>query len=97
VDYPTNHEDKKLPILDIKASVNTEKQNRIDYEFFKKATKNKFVILNNSAISSKQKRTILTQECLRRLRNTKIELGKDVQNKYLNIQWRGEKMTCFQL
>ena len=36
------------------------------------------------AIPSKQKRTILTQECLRRLRNTQVELGKDVQTKHLN-------------
>ena len=84
VDFPAKHKDKKLAILDINASVNKEKQNRIDLEFYEKTTKNKFVILNSSAISSQQKRTILTQECLRRLRNTKIELGRDVQNKYLN-------------
>ena len=83
VDFPANHEDKKLAILDINASINTEKQNRIDFEFYEKTTKNEFVILKSSAISSQQKRTILTQECLRRLRNTKVELGKDVQNKYL--------------
>ena len=74
----------ELAILDINASVNKEKQNRIDFEFYEKATKNKFVILSSSAISSQQKRTILTQECLRRLRNKKIELGKNVQNKHLN-------------
>ena len=84
VDYPTNYKNNKLPILDIEASINTDQQNRIDYQFFEKPTKNKFVILSTSAISAKQKRTILTQECLRRLRNTKIELGEEVQNKYLN-------------
>ena len=82
--YPTNYENKKVPILDIMASINKELQNRIAYEFFEKPTKNKFVILSSSAISAKQKRTILTQECLRRLRNTKIELGEKVQNQYLN-------------
>ena len=46
--------------------------------------KNKFVILSDSAIPSKPKRTILTQECLRRLRNTQIDLGKEVQTKHLN-------------
>ena len=30
------------------------------------------------------KRTVLTQECLRRLRNTKKELGVDIQNEHLN-------------
>ena len=38
----------------------------------------------NSALSFSQKRTILTQECLRILRNTKIELGPEVQKKYLD-------------
>ena len=38
----------------------------------------------NSALNFSSKRTILTQECLRRLRNTKIELGPEVQNEYLN-------------
>ena len=84
VDYPSHHDNKKLSILDINASINREEQNRIDFEFYEKETKNKLVILNSSAIPSKQKRTILTQECLRRLRNTKIELGTDVQIKHLN-------------
>ena len=85
VDFPSNkHKCGKLPILDIQVCVNKNKENRIDYEFYEKPTKHNKVVLSDSAISSKQKRTILTQECLRRLRNTKIELGRDVQIKYLN-------------
>ena len=38
----------------------------------------------DSALSFSKKRTILTQECLRRLRNTKVELGPNVQAKHLN-------------
>jgi hypothetical protein len=41
-------------------------------------------ILADSALSFTKKRTILTQECLRQLRNTKIELGPEVQRKHLN-------------
>ena len=84
VDYPGNHKSGKIPILDIEASMNKEKDNKIEFEFYEKPTRNKFVILGDSAIPSKQKRTILTQECLRRLRNTQIDLGKDVQTKHLN-------------
>ena len=40
--------------------------------------------MQDAALPSRQKRTILTQECLRRLRNTKVELGRDVQVKHLN-------------
>ena len=46
--------------------------------------KNKKVILSDAALTSQQKRTILTQECLRRLRNTQTELGKEVREKHLN-------------
>ena len=46
--------------------------------------KNSRVIMSNSALSISQKRTILTQEGLRRLRNTKVELGPEVQQKHLN-------------
>ena len=84
IDTPCNYEDRKLPILDVKVRVNQDVENIIDFEFFEKPTKNPKVILADSALSSSSKRTILTQECLRRLRNTKLELGKEIQNKYLS-------------
>ena len=37
----------------------------------------------DSAINSSTKRTILTQECLPQLRNTKIELGEEIRNEHL--------------
>ena len=80
IDTPCNYEDRQLPILDVKVRVNQEVENRIDFEFFEKPTKNPKVILADSALSSSSKRTILTQECLRRLRNTKLEIGKEIQN-----------------
>ena len=58
--------------------------NRIDFEFFEKPSKNPKIILAESAINAKSKRTILTQECLRRLRNTKLELGDGVRNEHLS-------------
>ena len=84
VDLPSNHQSGKLPVLDVQVSVNKEENNRIYFEFFEKPTKNKLVILSDAAISSQQKRTILTQECLRRMRNTKVELGKETQIEHLN-------------
>jgi hypothetical protein len=74
VETPCNFADGKMPVLDVTVNVNCMEQNRIDFEFFEKPTKNPRVILADSAMSFSQKRTILTQECLRRLRNTKIEL-----------------------
>ena len=84
VEVPSDHKDGKLRVLDIKLNVNREMGNRIDYDFYEKSTKHPKVLLADSAINSSSKRTILTQECLRRLRNTKIELGEDVRNMYLN-------------
>ena len=84
VDIPSEHENKKIAVLDLNVKLNKEKENRIDYEFFQKPTKNPKILLAESAINSSTKRTILTQECLRRMRNTKIELGENVRNKHLN-------------
>ena len=85
IDTPCNYVDGKLPVLDVMVNVNEKEGNRIDFEFFEKPTKNPRVILASSALSHSQKRTIMTQECLRRLRNTKVELGPEVQRKHLNL------------
>ena len=84
VETHCNFSDVKLPVLDVKVDINVKENCRIDFEFFEKQTKNPKVILANSALSFSKKRTILTQEGLRRLRNTKIELGVEVQRKHMN-------------
>ena len=80
-DVPSKHIDGKMPILDVK--VNVDKEGILYHEFYEKPTKNDFVILADSAINWQSKRTILTQEALRRMRNTSIKLGVEVQNKHL--------------
>ena len=84
IDFPENHESPKIPMLDIQASINKENQNRIEFQFYKNPTNNKKVILSDTALPAKQQRTILTQECLSRLRNTNRDLGKDFQTKHLD-------------
>ena len=69
IDTPCNHTSGAIPILDIEAKINYAENNRIDYEFYQKPTRNEKTILANAAMSAKDKRTILTQECIRRLRN----------------------------
>ena len=83
-DIPSIHESGKIAVLDVCVNINKEEGNRIDVEYYEKPTKNRRGILQDAALPSRQKRTILTQECLRRLRNTKVELGRDVQVKHLN-------------
>ena len=84
IETPCNYPNGKMPVLDLVVNVNCMENNRIDFEFFEKPTKNPRVILADSAMSLAQKRTILTQECLRRLRNTKIELGVEAQKIHLD-------------
>ena len=72
VETPCKFKDNMMPVLDVKVKINHVEDNRIDFEFFEKPTKNPKVILADSALSMSKKRTILTQEGLRRLRNTKI-------------------------
>ena len=84
IDTPDNLKDNKIAVLDLKVQVNEKENYRIDYEHFEKETKHPKVILADSALSMKQKRTILTQEGLRILRNTKIELGEEVRIGHLN-------------
>ena len=84
IDVPSYHEDNKIAVLDLKININQEEDYRIDFEFFEKPTKNPMILMADSAINSGSKRTILTQECLRRIRNTKIDLGVGVRNEHLN-------------
>ena len=84
IDTPCDHKCNQIAVLDLAVNVNKEENQRIDYEFYEKPTKHKQVILSNSALSMDKKRTILTQECLRIIRNTKIELGVETRNKHLS-------------
>ena len=85
VETPCNYKNGYMPVLDIQVKINKNEKNRIDFQYYEKPTKTPRVILANSALSFSKKRTILTQECLRVLRNTKLELGPEIQKKHLNF------------
>ena len=67
VDYPSNYEDGKMPLLDLKVWVQegNDGSSRIIHEFYTKDVSSKSVINAKSAFSWRQKRTVLTQELLR--------------------------------
>jgi hypothetical protein len=79
-----------MSILDIQVwvrKVETETKsvkNQIYYDFFEKPMSSKFVIMKNSAAPLSQKRTVLTQEGIRRLNNCKTELEWDQKTKHLD-------------
>ena len=81
-DTPCMNVDKKLPVLDVKVFINSE--HKIVHEFYEKPTRNQRVILASSALSWAQKRSIHTQEILRRLKNTSKELDDEVRNAYVS-------------
>ena len=51
VETPCNFKNQKIPVLDVTVKVYEEENNRIDFEFFEKPTKNPRVILADSALS----------------------------------------------
>ena len=71
MDYPSNYEDGKMPLLDLKVWIQEgdDGSSRIIHEFYSKDVSSKSVINANSAFSWRQKRTVLTQELLRVLPN----------------------------
>ena len=71
-----------MPVLDLKVYFNQD--GIILHEFYEKPTKNNFVILADSALSWQSKRTILTQEALRIIRNTSVKLDSEVLNGHLS-------------
>ena len=52
VDAPSNHEDKKMPVLDLKVWLDNDNQS-INYIFYEKPTKSKLVMSNTSALPKK--------------------------------------------
>ena len=90
VDFPSNKKNVgKMPILDIVVwikRIQTEAKtvkNEVFYEFYEKPMASKFVILKNSAAPLSQKRTVLTQEGIRRLKNCKGDLEWAQKAKHL--------------
>ena len=81
VDCGSNYEDGYLPILDVKTKV---VNNKIEYRFYKKPQSSRKPIVASSALPPNVKRATMTNECLRRLRNTSRELPWSVHANILS-------------
>ena len=73
VDFPSNHTDGKVPIIDVKVWVDDGR--KLMYEYYAKDVSSKSVLNAKSALAWSTKRTILTQEVLRVLLNCSPDLG----------------------
>ena len=69
-DCPGENEDGKMPSLDLKVWLSeTDGEQKVQFEFFRKPNSTRLLILARSAMPSRVKRAALTQEALRILRN----------------------------
>ena len=80
-DCPSKYDDNKMPILDLKVWVNED--NVIMHEFYAKDVSSKAVVHCNSALPENVKRTVLSQEGLRRLLNCSRQIPWDEKAKHL--------------
>ena len=79
-DVPSENTDQKVPILDLKCWVeeielNGNRTFLLLHEYYMKQVSSKAVIHKDAALSISSKRTILTQECLRILKNCHEQIG----------------------
>ena len=75
-DIPSNHMDGKLPILDLHCWLDREDGvYKIHYDFYRKPMASRRPLKQRSAIPENQKRSILIEEALRRLRNVSPHFG----------------------
>ena len=92
-DVPSENDDKKIPILDLKVStkeIMTEKgkTRKIMNEFYMKDVATKFMIDAKSAGPWKAKMTVMTQQCLRVLLNCSTDLDEKIVIGHLNDFWK---------
>ena len=84
-DCPENHEDRKMPILDLKVWLEVRNERKfIMHEYYMKQVSSKAVIDARSTIPWKTKRTILVQQTIRILRNCSEELPWNTKKEHLN-------------
>ena len=95
-DFPSNHTDSKLPLLDIKMWVEKKENSkvRIMHEFFQKEVSSKLVVHARSSLPWTAKRTVLTQEILRVLLRCSPDLSWEITKTHvedflLRIQFSG--------
>ena len=81
VDYPSMNEDKFMPILDMKMSM--DKDNKVIYKFYKKPMANKYTMMAKSAVSDRVKRASMTNEAVRRLLCCSTNLAEEAREEIM--------------
>ncbi len=84
VDVCSNHEEGKMPVLDLKQWIQLDGNiPQIQHEFYKKPMASKLTLRAHTAYPKSQLKNIFTQEALRRLRNCSPQSSWDNKGKHL--------------
>ena len=85
-DYPSNNQDEKIPILNLKVWTENDGEDRLNvlYEPYRKEVSTKSTVHPRTAMSRKQKRSILTQELLTIMNNCSPRLDEATPKKHIN-------------
>jgi len=103
VDFPSNYDDKKMPILDLKVWTEEREDGGKDvqFEFYRKPFASRVVMLASSAAPWQMKRTVLTQEGVRRLMRCRVNLPasrkSEVMTEYMRMLRRSGYNETFRL
>ena len=95
VDYPSNHPNKRLPILDTEMwieeiDVNGTLKHQILYSYYEKEMSSKYLIHKKSALSNQSKINILTNDLVKVKKNTSLQVKDEERQR--NIQLYMNKM-----
>ena len=71
-DFPSLHTSGWMPLLDLEVRIASDLS--VDYRFYSKPCSSQYVMMKNSAMPARTKMSSLTQEAVRRLRNTRATL-----------------------
>ena len=90
-EIPEDFTGGKLPTLDLAMWMDShgegenemQTREKIEYKFYEKEMGSKFCVMENSAMNYNSKRSILSQEVIRRMQNTSEEVGQDERNEIL--------------
>ena len=77
IEVPSESPTGWMRVLDLQMRIGRDK--KVEWKFCKKAESSKVFVLNRSAVPSRVKRTMLAQEGIRRLRNTRPDLVEDLK------------------
>ena len=91
VDYPSNHPNKRLPILDTEMwieeiDVNGTPKHQILYSYYEKEMSSKYLIHKRSALSNQSKINILTNDLVRVMKNTSLQVKDEERREKLHLK-----------